>query len=326
MSQSQGPVTPAFVDHLRTRLRGELREREPMTRHTTLRIGGPADVWFAPATIADLQEARRLCHAAGVPVMALGGGSNLLVKDGGIRGVCISSRALTGVQRAELDITVESGTKTAMLLKLCTDWELGGVEFLGGVPGTVGGGMIMNAGTYLGELKDVTRWVDSVTATGELRRRSAEECGFEYRRSALPQGEMVVSAGLHLSPRPRAEITAEVGALRERRRQREPKGFPNAGSIFKNPPGDFAGRLIEACGLKGRRIGGAEVSPVHANWIVNVGGAAGCRAADVLALVEVVRAEVETRFQVRLEMEVKLAGEDTLPPAPSRALPVPEAA
>jgi UDP-N-acetylmuramate dehydrogenase len=166
--------------------------------------------------------------------------------------------------------------------------------------------MIMNAGTYMGEFKDVTTEVASLRiADGALVRRPAAACGFAYRHSDLPADEIVVEATLVLKPRPRAEIDADVRALRDRRHDREPKGFPNAGSIFKNPPGTFAGKLIEECGLKGRRIGGAEVSPKHANWIVNVGGA---RAADVLALCDVVRAEVKSRHGVDLHMEVKVLG------------------
>jgi UDP-N-acetylmuramate dehydrogenase len=166
----------------------------------------------------------------------------------------------------------------------------------------------MNAGTYLGEFTDVTERVFTVDARGETIARTHDECGFVYRGSAIPPSEIVTHARLRLVPRPRAQIDEAVRELRERRRTREPHGVPNAGSIFKNPPGDYAGRLIEACGLKGRRVGDAEVSPAHANWIVNTGAA---RAADVLALVEIVRAAVVERFGVRLELEVKVVGEDS---------------
>jgi UDP-N-acetylmuramate dehydrogenase len=205
-------------------------------------------------------------------------------------------------------LIVEAGVSTGKVLHAATGWELGGVEFLGGVPGSVGGGLIMNAGTYLGEFKDVTVEVASLrVADGALRRRDAAACGFRYRHSDLPADEIVVEGTLHLRPRPRAEIEAEVRTLRDRRHEREPKGQPNAGSIFKNPPGQFAGKLIEECGLKGRRAGGAEVSPKHANWIVNAGGA---RAADVLALIEQVRTAVRERHGIELEMEVKVLGDD----------------
>jgi UDP-N-acetylmuramate dehydrogenase len=290
-------------------LGGELRFDEPMARHTTLRIGGPADLWYAPVSIAGLQRAVRACAEAGIPVVAVGGGSNLLVRDGGVRGLVVSTRNLRRLERlGPHTVIVEAGVSTGKVLHAATGWELGGVEFLGGVPGSVGGGLIMNAGTYLGEFKDVTVEVASVRKSdGALVRRPAAACGFRYRHSDLPADEIVVEGTLVLRPRPRAEIEAEVRALRDRRRDREPHGVPNAGSMFKNPEGSFAGKLIEECGLKGRRVGGAEVSPKHANWIVNVDRA---RAADVLALCEIVRAAVRARHGVELEMEVKVLGED----------------
>ncbi len=291
---------------------GECRFDEPMARHTTLRIGGPVDAWVAPSTVAAVQRVRALCAARGWPCRAVGAGSNLLVRDGGVRGVLLSSEKLRRLDFAEGIVTVEAGVSTGKLLSEATRRELGGVEFLGGVPGSIGGGLVMNAGTTLGEFKDVTRRVRSVDAAGRLIEREGAACGFVYRGSALPPDEMVVEGELHLPARPRAEIEAAVRALRERRRQREPHGLPNAGSIFKNPVGDYAGRLIEQCGLKGRRVGDAEVSPAHANWIVNAGRA---RAADVLALVDEVRRNVREKFGVQLELEVKVVGEEGEPDA-----------
>jgi UDP-N-acetylmuramate dehydrogenase len=202
---------------------------------------------------------------------------------------------------------VGAGVSTGKLLSEATRRALGGVEFLGGVPGSVGGGLVMNAGTYLGEFKDVTSCIRSVGPAGQWIERRASECGFVYRGSAIPADEVVVEGELCLPSRPRAEIESAVRALRARRREREPSGLPNAGSIFKNPPGDHAGRLIEQCGLKGQRVGDAEVSPAHANWIVNRGRA---RAAEVIALIDVVRRSVRDRFGLELELEVKILGED----------------
>jgi UDP-N-acetylmuramate dehydrogenase len=287
---------------------GEVRFDEPMARHTTLRIGGPVDAWVEPSTVEALARVRAVCHRLDLPNRAFGAGSNLLVKDGGVRGVAFSLRRLSEVRGdGHGEVWVGAGASTGKLLAYATRKDLGGVEFLGGVPGTVGGGLIMNAGTYLGEFKDVTTEVFGLGLDGEVVRRSHEACGFQYRKSAIPPSEIVTHARLKLVSRPRAEIEAAVAALRERRRAREPHGVPNAGSIFKNPPGDYAGRLIEAAGLKGRRVGGAEVSPVHANWIVNAGGAT---AADVLQLVEIARAAVVERFGITLELEVKVVGED----------------
>lgn len=300
---------------------GRLRFDEPMSRHTTLRIGGPADAWFAPATLPELTAVIAACAERGIRMTAVGGGSNLLVRDGGIRGVAIATRNLRALERiGPTGVRVEAGVSTGKLLASATTWELGGLEFLGGVPGSVGGGMIMNAGTYLGEFKDVTTRVDSVRlADGALVSRDAADCGFVYRGSALPPDELVVAAHLTLSPRPRAEIEQEVRALRDRRKDREPQRVSNAGSVFKNPPGDYAGRLLETAGLKGTRVGGAECSPVHANWFVNTGTA---RAADMLALIDLARARVAEAHGITLTLEWKVIGDD---PAPASAPdPVPD--
>jgi UDP-N-acetylmuramate dehydrogenase len=291
---------------------GEVRWDEPMARHTTLRIGGPVDAWVAPGSLAALMRVRAACHARGLVNRAFGSGSNLLVRDGGLRGVALSLKALTEV-RIEArdgdfaDVWLDAGASTGKVLSFATRESLGGVEFLGGVPGTVGGGMIMNAGTYLGEFKDVTTAVHAVDASGQPVVRDNTACGFRYRHSDIPALDVVTGARLRLKARPRTEIEAVVRELRDRRKAREPSGVPNAGSTFKNPPNDFAGRLIEQCGLKGRRVGGAEVSPAHANWLVNAGGAS---ARDLLELVEIVRAAVVQQFGIRLELEIKVVGED----------------
>lgn len=289
-----------------------VRFDEPMARHTTLRIGGPADALAQPGSIDELCAVVRACADRGIPVVPVGAGSNLLVRDGGVRGVVLATRRLRGLARlGDTGIHVEAGVSTGKLLHAATTWELGGLEFLGGVPGSVGGGMRMNAGTYLGEFKDVTTEVTTVRAqgpaAGQVTVLPAAACGFAYRCSAIPADEIVVSARLALRPRPRAEIEADVAGLRARRKQREPKKVSNAGSIFKNPPGDYAGRLIEACGLKGTRIGDAECSPVHANWLVNTGNAT---ARDLLALVDLCRARVQEMHGITLEMEVKVIGDD----------------
>ena len=242
---------------LRAAVRGELRFEEPMARRTTLRIGGPADAWLEPADAADVQRAVETAASRHIPVTPVGGGSNLLVRDGGIRGLVVATRSLRKIERVgPTRLVVEAGVSTGKLLQVATEAHLGGVEFLGGVPGSVGGGMIMNAGTYLGEFKDVTTEVVSVRIRDGARiARTNAECGFSYRHSQLPADEIVVEATLELRPRPRAEI-----------------------------------------------------SPKHANWIVNVGEA---RASDVLALVDLARAAVAEKFGVTLEMEVKVIGEDS---------------
>lgn len=282
---------------------------EPLSRHTTLKIGGPADAWIAPDSIENLHALVLYCNEEQLPMISLGGGSNLLVRDGGVRGVVLSTRSLRAIEReGELGIHVQSGLSTGKLLSLATKWELGGLEFLGGVPGSVGGGMVMNAGTYLGEFKDVTTKVRTLRLdTGELVERNHEECGFVYRGSSLPPSEIVVDAWLEMVARPKEEIQEVVASLRARRKEREPKGASNAGSVFKNPEGDFAGRLIESVGFKGTRVGNAECSPAHANWFVNHGGAT---AEDMLTLIARARAAVADKHGIDLVLEWKCIGEE----------------
>jgi len=286
-----------------------VRLDEPMRRHTTLKIGGHADAFAEPASIAGVAALARFCAGARLPLTVVGGGSNLLVRDGGIRGVVLGTGKLRGLELvAPATIRVLAGVSTGKVLSLALKSDLGGIEFLGGVPGSVGGGLIMNAGTYLGEFKDVTTWVETVRLSdGEVIRRDNAACGFRYRHSDLPPTEVVVAAELALRPRPRAEIEAEVKALRKRRAEREPKKVASNGSTFKNPPGDFAGRLLEAAGCKGWHEGDAVCSPVHANWLVNTGRAT---ATELLRLIDRVRAEVARVHGLTLELEVKILGED----------------
>lgn len=290
----------------------ELKPDEPMSRHTTLRLGGPADLWARPVTPTALAALLARTHARAIPVTFVGSGTNLLVLDGGIQGVTINLGKMRGITRADPDtnpglVDVEAGASTGKLLSQVTQWELGGLEFLGGVPGSVGGGLVMNAGTYLGEFTDVVTEVRSLRADGSLVVRDHDACGFRYRASDLPGNELAIGASLQLQPRERAQIEADVAGLRARRKDREPTGVYNSGSTFKNPPGDYAGRLIEQAGLKGTSVAGAVVSPKHANWLVVERGQP-CRATDLLELVEIVRKGVNEAFGVALELELKVIG------------------
>jgi len=289
----------------------DVRADEPMSRHTTLRVGGGADMFVRPRTMHALAALLSRCHACSIPVTFLGGGSNLIVRDAGIRGVTIQLTYLNTVKRpdpAAARVVVEAGASTGKLLQHSISWALGGVEFLAGVPGSVGGGLVMNAGTYLGEFTNVVSEVHSLRGDGTLVVRDHAACGFRYRASDIPPDEIVVSAVLRLHARDRAAIEADVAALRRRRSAREPHGVPNSGSTFKNPPGDYAGRLIEAAGLKGTRFGTAVVSPVHANWLVFERGSA-TSADDLLALIELVRVRVQDVHGISLELEVKIVGD-----------------
>ncbi|MDB4953262.1 MAG: UDP-N-acetylenolpyruvoylglucosamine reductase [Myxococcales bacterium] len=293
---------------LREMLGDGVRFDEPMRRHTTLKIGGPADAYAQPATVEQVSQLAKWCKTLGMPVIVVGGGSNLLVRDGGVRGVVLGTGRLRGLELGPPGtVRVEAGVSTGKVLSLALKNDLGGIEFLGGVPGSIGGGMIMNAGTYLGEFKDVTTWVETVRlADGEVIRRDNAACGFRYRHSELPATEVVVRAELELRARPRAEIEAVVKDLRKRRSEREPKKVASNGSTFKNPPNDFAGRLIEVAGCKGWHEGDAVCSPVHANWLVNTGAAT---AAQLLVLIDRVRARVFELHGLELELEVKIIGE-----------------
>ena len=311
-ARSRNTLPPAenITHELLSKLAGDsVRFDEPMSRHTTLKIGGLADAWFEPRSIDQLSSVVTACAERGIPITPVGGGSNLLVRDGGLRGVALSTRSLREIERqGESGIRAQAGVSTGKLLSMATRWQLGGVEFLGGVPGSIGGGLVMNAGTYLGEFKDVTSEVSSVgLADGQRIVRTNEACQFRYRASALPTTEVVVEASFDLTPTTREDIQRVVRQLRQRRNEREPKKVSNAGSVFKNPTGDYAGRLIEAVGLKGMRIGNAECSAVHANWFVNVGGAT---AADMLELIKIARAKVAEHHGIALELEWKIIGED----------------
>lgn len=290
---------------------GVLRSDEKMALHTTLHLGGPVEAWVEPATSEAASRVLALCGAKAWPCHVLGAGSNVLVSDGGLAGVVLSSQRLSWIERGlegqdGVYVRVGAGVTTQKLLAWAIREGLGGLEFLAGIPGSVGGGLAMNAGTLLGAFKDVTRSVVSLTAEGKSITRPASACGFVYRGSVLPPREMIVEGELRLVPRTAATILAEVRSLYARRRRREPRQVFSAGSIFKNPPGDYAGRLIEACGMKGMRHGGAAISSVHANWIVHEGGAT---AREFLALIAKVRQAVGERFGITLELEIKVLGE-----------------
>ncbi len=288
---------------------GAIAFDEPLSRHTTLKIGGPADAWVTPSSVEELVQTVRYCISAGIPMLAFGGGSNVLVRDGGIRGVVLSTRGLRELSlEGDLGIAVSAGVSTGKLLSRATKWELGGLEFLGGVPGSVGGGLVMNAGTYLGEFKDVVVEVRSIRLhDGADILRNHSQCGFVYRGSTLPSDEIVVEARLQLVARSSEEISQVVRALKQRRKEREPSGASNAGSVFKNPEGDYSGRLLESVGYKGTRVGAAECSPAHANWFVNHGGAT---AADMLTLIAGARQKVHEAHGIELVLEWKCIGED----------------
>lgn len=294
----------AALDKMRAR--GELLRDEPMSRHTSWRAGGPAELFFIPSSVEDLQVFLRELDAE-IPIFWLGVGSNLLVRDGGIRGVVISATGiLKNLERIETYLVrAGSGVPCTQLARQCIRWGLGPSEFFAGIPGTVGGALTMNAGAHGGETWERVESVRTIDRTGEIHQRSPAEYSVGYRSVTGPTNEWFLEATFRFEPGVMASMEAMKEML-ERRKATQPLGLPSCGSVFRNPPGDHAARLIEAAGLKGYRIGGAEVSPKHANFIINTGDAT---ATDIEELIEHVRQTVIEQHGVELRHEVRIVGE-----------------
>jgi len=287
-----------------TGVHGAVRFHEPMSQHTSFRIGGPADAFIEPENEGALRLLLARAHQAKVPVFVMGG-TNLLVRDGGIRGIVVRLTAFGRIEEHEGGLLyAEGGVGMPRLLKYAMQRTLAGLEFAAGIPGTLAGSVVMNAGTRLGEMKDVVQRVRMVTLTGDVRELPSEEVGFGYRGSRLPQG-IVIGAWLQLRRDPSARIDSTVKESLRRRKATQPLAMPNAGCVFKNPGGEPAGLLIEAAGMKGAQIGDAQVSPLHANFIVNRGRAT---ARDVLSLIRKVGRTVEEKAGVTLQLEVRIVG------------------
>jgi UDP-N-acetylmuramate dehydrogenase len=295
-----------WTDEIARRVRGEVLRDAPLASRTTIRVGGPADLLVRPADPDALAELLRAVRALGVPLHVLGGGANTLVADAGVRGVVVRLPPALAPEDARGDtLLLGAGQPTSRLWVRAHALGLVGMEFVAGIPGTLGGAVAMNAGTRIGEMKDVVRRVELATADG-TGFVDARELGFAYRTCLLPPGAVVTRVELALRPGDVAESERIMQEDRDRRRRTQPLDRPSFGSTFRNPPGEFAGRLVEAVGLKGHRVGGATWSEVHANFVVNLGGAT---ARDVLALVSLARTRVQERFGVVLETEVRLLGE-----------------
>ena len=284
--------------------RGEILWDAPLAPHTSLKVGGPADALLFPASPEEAAAVTSAVASARLPLFVLGRGSNLLVRDGGIEGVVLAMKRLDRIDRVgETDFSAAAGAPFPKLALRAAEVGLRGLEFAVGIPGTVGGAVAMNAGVPGAETAD--RLSEIVLAdAGGLRTIPAARIAFGYRRAALPKG-VIVSARFRLEAGGKGTIDARMRQYLKRRQETQPLQAANCGSVFKNPPGGFAGGLIEACGLKGYRIGDAEVSPRHANFVVNRGGA---RAADFLALIETMRTAVKRRFGIDLALEVRIVG------------------
>lgn len=282
---------------------------EPMTKHTSFHIGGPAELMAQPQSEAELQSLLLKAAEAAVPVTLVGNGSNLLVRDKGIRGLVIKlGSMLRDIKVSGNVLTFGSGVSLAQASKKAAELGLSGMEFAVGIPGSIGGAVYMNAGAYDGEMAKVVKSVRVMDAAGEVSELSAGELDFGYRHSALQGSDKIVtSVTVELSAGDKQAIAEKMADFSNRRITKQPLELPSAGSMFKRPPGYFAGTLIDQTGLKGYTVGGAQVSTKHAGFVVNIGGAT---AADVLQLISDVQAKVFAAHGVKLEPEVLVLGEE----------------
>lgn len=289
----------------------KVRVDEPLARYTSIKVGGPADYFLELERRAALSQALHLLDRYGISFCILGKGSNVLVSDLGVRGAVLRlggefKQIEWQEKEGEVLVTVGAAYPVTQLVREAVRRGYGGLEFAEGIPGSVGGALVMNAGAYGSEMEKIVVQVEGVTQKGGAVQWDRQEMIFSYRDSHLPPGIIVTQVRMRLLKDQAEEAARRLRELVSRRKESQPSGYPNSGSMFRNPPGDFAGRLIEAAGLKGKRIGRAEISQRHANFIVNLGGA---KAQEVRSLMEIARLEVEKKFSVKLEPEVRLLGE-----------------
>lgn len=282
-------------------------EKESMKNHTTFRIGGPADLFAAPVTQEGVAGVVRICREKNYPFYVLGNGSNLLVSDEGYRGLILQLyRNFSEITVDGEEITVQAGAMLSVIAKRALEYSLTGFEFASGIPGTIGGAVVMNAGAYGGEMKDVLTEVTVLTQDNEIIAVPAEELDLGYRHSVVPEnGWIVLGAKIKLAKGDKEAIRARMEELKEQRVTKQPLEYPSAGSTFKRPEGYFAGKLIQDAGLRGFSVGDAQVSEKHCGFVVNKGNAT---AAEVLELIRQVSARVQEQFGVTLEPEVKMLG------------------
>jgi UDP-N-acetylmuramate dehydrogenase len=282
----------------------------PMNQYTTFRVGGRAEAVCFPSELTLLQQTVSYLHSEGIPYLVAGKGSNLLVRDGGIDGVVIILKGnLAAVEMpGDKDNILLGGGGLAIveLLSYCGREGLAGLEFLAGIPGSVGGAVFMNAGAFGKEIGSMIQEVRVVTAGGERVVIQGSQMHFSYRRSSLPEGAVIYGVKFKLDKDSRNKISGRILGYLQRRKEGQPLDLPSGGSVFRNPPGDYAGRLIENAGLKGTTIGGAMISPKHANFIVNTGNA---KASDIIALMNLARDKVRDETGIILDTEIEVIGE-----------------
>ncbi|MCL6610769.1 MAG: UDP-N-acetylmuramate dehydrogenase [Peptococcaceae bacterium] len=300
---------PEHCGELRRLIDSPVMFGEPMHLHTSWRIGGPADIFVEPLGIEDLKAVIAYARNKGLPLTIIGAGTNLLVRDGGISGIVVKiAGGFADIRVDRVTVTAGGGAKLHRLAKAAREAGLGGLEFIAGIPGSVGGAVVMNAGAYGFSVGDRVREVTCLDLEGNLRRLDGGQMEWGYRKSVLQGSDLiVVEAVFGGFPRDRDLIAADMEKILGSRKARQPLEYPSAGSVFKNPPGNYAGRLIQESGCPGMRVGDAQVSTKHANFIVNLGRAT---ASDVLGLIAAVQERVLEKFGVSLEMEVKVLGRD----------------
>lgn len=285
-------------------VKGKILVNEPLAKYSTFKIGGPADIYIEPVNVDELINLVRYLKDKEIDFVIIGNASNVLISDEGFRGTVINLEFGLNFIRIEDEYVIAgAGVKLSKFVDFCIENGFRGVEMLAGIPGTLGGAIIMNAGAYSGEISDYLVDVD-VIREFKLVRLKKDECGFGYRTSNLAN-DIVVQGRFKFPKGDVEEMKRKRREILIKRNQAQPVNYPNVGSIFKNPPGDFAGRLIEQAGLKGVQIGGAQVSEKHANFIINKGNAT---AKDVLELIKLVKSRVYEKFGVKLELEIKLIG------------------
>ena len=299
----------SFLDQLLTIIPADrVNQDEPLSTHTYTKLGGKADYFVAPHTYEEVQAVLELAHRESVPFMILGFGSNLIVRDGGLRGIVLNLNELKTIRRDGNQLIAQAGAAIIDVSRQALTEELSGLEFACGIPGTVGGAVYMNAGAYGGETKDVIASAVVLSPEGELMTLTKEELDLDYRTSRVSKdGLIVLEATFELEPLGYEAIKEVMDDLTHKRESKQPLEYPSCGSVFKRPPGYFAGKLIQDCGLQGKRIGGAEVSLKHAGFIVNIDEAT---ATEYISLIRHVQATVKAKFEIELEPEVKIIGED----------------
>lgn len=285
-----------------------VKENELMKNHTTFKIGGPVDVLVLPQTVDDIRTTINYCHKNKYPLFVFGLGSNIVVRDKGIRGVTLKiGNTLKEIQISGQEIYAQAGVRLSELARKAEANSLSGLEFAEGIPGSLGGAVFMNAGAYDGEMKDVVWEVEAISPSGEKQIFPAADLGFDYRKSVFQSNDyVIVAVKMKLKPGVQAEIRSKMREYAASRREKQPLEYPSAGSVFRRPPGYYVGPMIENMGLKGYSVGGAQVSEKHAGFIVNTGNAS---ASDVLQLIEIIKKAAREQFGVDLQPEIRVVGE-----------------